>query len=63
MRINVPDYIYEESRKLTNNFRKSLGMRKIKRGKRECLGCEKPFKSQDVRNNRLCDKCKIKNHE
>lgn len=63
----VKDYThannYDEYRKKTDNYRKTQGMRKIKRGNRPCLGCEKSFYSVDLKQNFLCILCKAKDHE
>jgi len=38
-------------------LRKKLGMKKIVRGVRRCLRCNKEFESEDVKANRMCGSC------
>jgi len=38
-------------------FRESQQMRKVKKGLRLCLGCDKKFESRDLLVNRLCECC------
>lgn len=50
--------------KKLNKYRKSLGMRLIKQGERDCLNCEALFYSQDLAKIKMCTVCRrIKNHE
>ena len=39
-------------------FRKKVGLEDIYSGERECLKCEKMFKSKNVKKNRICKACK-----
>lgn len=40
-----------------DDFRIEMKMRKIRRGDRSCLTCEKKFFSEDLSYERLCESC------
>ncbi len=44
-------------------FRKTEGLRLLKPGEPECLGCGRKFKSPDVVTIRMCDSCKYTDAE
>jgi len=44
--------------KTINRTRRQQGMDEIKQGYKECLKCDKLFKSKDTKRNRICNYCK-----
>lgn len=43
-----------------NKFRKELKMAPVRTGKRECLCCERKFRSDDLKNQKMCSNCRTK---
>jgi hypothetical protein len=41
-----------------NKFRATLDMAPVRCGKRECLGCERIFMSDDLKNQKMCNYCR-----
>ena len=49
---------FKKTQKLRNEFDLYL----IKKGYRHCLRCDKEFLSQDVKAQRMCNECRVKNY-
>lgn len=49
--------VKEEKLESVNKLRSKMGLRIIRRGKRECLHCAKEFYSKDLCTNKTCDQC------
>ena len=49
--------VKEEKLESVNKLRSKMGLRIIRRGKRECLHFAKEFYSKDLCTNKVCDQC------
>lgn len=56
----MPSLHHVESKSLDaiNLYRKSLGLRPIEEGMRNCMCCSKSFYSTDIIKNRMCKTCR-----